>query len=210
MATTEHHDVHAPASGATPPPSRGSQISMGLLSMIFFIGSEIMLFASFFAAYFFVRFNVSDQWPPLGSDGEPFELPIILTGLNTLILVASSFTLHWGEHRLKHYNDRKGIERGLLVTIFLGFTFLIIQINEYVHLGFTPQDLAFGSTFYTLTGFHGLHVFVGLTLLSLCYIRVRKAHDFSNVWATPLTAASLYWHFVDVVWVLLFVLVYLL
>jgi cytochrome c oxidase subunit III len=208
MATTEH-EVHAPPSGATPPPSRGSQISMGMLSMIFFIGSEVMLFGSLFAAYFFVRFNVADQWPPLNAEGEPFELPKVLTGLNTLILVASSFTLHWGEHRLKHYNDRKGLERGLLVTLFLGATFLIIQINEYIHLGFTPQDQAFGATFYTLTGFHGLHVFVGLTLLTLAFIRVKKAHDFTPQWATPLAAASLYWHFVDVVWVLLFVLVYL-
>lgn len=176
MATTEH-EVHAPASGATPPPSRGSQISMGMLSMIFFIGSEVMLFGSLFAAYFFVRFNVADQWPPLNAEGEPFELPKVLTGLNTLILVASSFTLHWGEHRLKHYNDRKGLERGLLVTLFLGATFLIIQINEYIHLGFTPQDQAFGATFYTLTGFHGLHVFVGLTLLTLAFIRVKKAHE---------------------------------
>ena len=83
-------------------------------SMIFFIGSEVMLFGSFFAAYFFVRFNVADQWPPLNAEGEPFELPMILTGVNTAILVASSFTLHWGEHRLKHYDDRKGLERGLL------------------------------------------------------------------------------------------------
>jgi cytochrome c oxidase subunit 3 len=209
MATVEPQ-VHAPASGATPPPSRGSQISMGMLAMIFFIGSEIMLFGSFFAAYFFVRFNVADQWPPLDSAGEPFELPIVLTGLNTLILVASSFTLHWGEHRLKHYEDRKSLERGLLVTIFLGATFLLIQINEYIHLGFTPQDQAFGATFYTLTGFHGLHVFVGLSILTLMYIRVKKAHDFSSRWATPLQAGSLYWHFVDVVWVILFILVYLL
>lgn len=208
MATTEH-EVHAPASGATPPPSRGSNISMGMLSMIFFIGSEVMLFGSFFTAYFFVRFNVADQWPPLNAEGEPFELPIVLTGVNTLILVASSFTLHWGEHRLKHYNDRKGLERGLMVTLFLGATFLIIQVNEYIHLGFTPQDQAFGATFYTLTGFHGLHVFAGLTLLTLALIRVKKAHDFTPQWSTPLQAGSLYWHFVDVVWVLLFILVYL-
>ncbi len=208
MATVEPH-VHSPASGATPPPSRGSQISMGLLSMIFFIGSEVMLFGSLFAAYFFVRFNVADQWPPLNAAGEAFELPVLLTGLNTAILVASSFTLHWGEQRLSHHNDRKGLERGLLVTMFLGATFLVIQINEYVHLGFTPQDQAFGATFYTLTGFHGLHVFIGLTLLFLSYVRVTKGRDFTPQWATPLTAASLYWHFVNVVWVLLFVLVYL-
>jgi len=196
-------------SQATPPPSRGAQISPGLLSMVFFIGSEVMLFASFFTAYFFVRFNIADQWPPLNDAGEPFELPVVITGVNTAILVSSSFTIWWGEHRLKHYGDRKGLQRALIVTIMLGATFLIIQINEYAHLGFTPQSKAFGSAFYSLTGLHGLHVFVGLTLLTFCLIRVMRAKDFTSKWATPLTASSIYWHFVDVVWVLLFVLVYL-
>ena len=207
MATAEPEVTVAPQ--ATPPPSRGSQISPGLLSMVFFIGSEVMLFASFFTAYFFVRFNVADQWPPLNEAGEPFELPVGITGLNTAILVSSSFTVWWGEHRLKHYNDHKAVERGLLVTIMLGATFLIIQINEYVHIGFTPQDKAFGSAFYSLTGLHGLHVFVGLTLLTFCFIRVKKARDFSYMSTTPLTASGIYWHFVDVVWVILFILVYL-
>jgi cytochrome c oxidase subunit 3 len=194
---------------AAPPPSRGAQLSPGLLSMVFFIGSEVMLFASFFTAYFFVRFNIADEWPPLNDAGEPFELPVLITGVNTAILVSSSFTIWWGEHRLKHYNDRDGVRRGLLVTMMLGATFLIIQINEYVHLGFTPQSKAFGSAFYCLTGLHGLHVLVGLTLLTLCFIRVTRAHDFSSRWATPLTAAGIYWHFVDVVWVVLYILVYL-
>ncbi len=191
-----------------PPPSRGSQISAGVLSMVFFIGSEVMLFGSFFTAYFFVRFNIGDTWPPVNAEGEQFELPKVITAVNTAILVSSSFTIWWAEHRLRH-GDRKGLAHGLLITIFLGATFLIIQINEYLHLGFTPQDGAFGSTFFVLTGTHGLHVLVGLTILTLCYIRVFKAHDFTPTWATPLQAGSFYWHFVDVVWVLLFVLVYL-
>jgi cytochrome c oxidase subunit 3 len=194
---------------ATPPPSRGAQLSPGLLSMVFFIGSEVMLFGSFFTAYFFVRFNVADQWPPLNPEGEPFELPVLITAINTAILVSSSFTIWWGEHRFAHYNDRNALRRALLVTMLLGATFLIIQINEYIHLGFTPQDGAFGSAFFCLTGLHGLHVFVGLTLLLFSFIRVTRAHDFTPTWATPLTASSIYWHFVDVVWVLLFVLVYL-
>ena len=210
MATVEHgHGVES-ASQVTPPPSRGSQINPGILTMVFFIGSEVMLFGAFFTAYFFTRYNVADQWPPLNQDGEPFELPKLITGVNTAILVASSFTLHWAEHRLQHFNDRKGLQRGLIVTILLGGTFLIIQINEYVHLGFTPQDTAFGSTFYLLTGAHGLHVFVGLTLLTLCLIRVVRARDFSPGTSTPLGASSIYWHFVDVVWVILYCLVYLL
>lgn len=189
---------------------RGNRMSIGMLAMSLFIGSEAMLFASFFAAYFFIRFNVAEQWPPLMRSGEPFELPVTMTAVNTLVLVASSFTLHWAEHRLKHHNDRKGLERGLLLTILMGFTFLILQINEYVHIGFNAQDKAFAGAFYTLTGFHGLHVFLGATLLTIMFVRIKRAHDFTPKWATPLAAASLYWHFVDVVWVLLFVLVYLL
>jgi cytochrome c oxidase subunit III len=207
VATAEPEVTVAPQ--ATPPPSRGSQISPGLLSMVFFIGSEVMLFASFFTAYFFVRFNVADRWPPLNDAGEPFELPVGITGLNTAILVSSSFTVWWGEHRLHKYGDRKAVVRGLIVTIMLGATFLIIQINEYIHIGFTPQDKAFGTTFYCLTGLHGLHVFIGLTLLTFSLIRVAKARDFTYISRTPLTASGIYWHFVDVVWVILFILVYL-
>jgi cytochrome c oxidase subunit 3 len=206
MATADPHA--SSLTTATPPPSRGAQISMGQLAMVFFIGSEIMLFASLFTAYFFVRFNVAGEWPPLNASGEPFELPKGITGVNTAILVFSSFTLWWGEHRLKH-GDRKGAASGILVTMLLGATFLIIQINEYVHLGFTPKDKAFGSTFYTLTGFHGAHVFVGLSILTMCFVRVVRARDFSPTWATPLTSGGYYWHFVDVVWVVLFVIVYL-
>jgi cytochrome c oxidase subunit III len=210
MATAEHSVDALPGGLSAPKEGRGNRMSMGMLAMILFIGSEVMLFASLFAAYFFIRFNIADEWPPLANNGQPFELPVLLTAVNTAILVTSSFTLHWGEHRLKHYNDRKGLERGLLVTILLGFAFLLIQINEYIHLGFTPQDQAFSGAFYTLTGFHGLHVFVGASLLVICFIRIRKARDFTPTSSTPLRAASLYWHFVDVVWVLLFVLVYLL
>jgi cytochrome c oxidase subunit III len=210
MAKALDDPFFSPPTAASPPPSRGSQLSMGLLAMVFFIGSEVMLFGSLFTAYFFIRFNIADQWPPLKANGEAFELPKVVTGVNTLILVASSFTLHWGEHRLKHYNDRKGLERGMLVTLMLGATFLIIQINEYIHVGFTPQNHAFTSVFYTLTGFHGVHVLVGLTILTLCYIRIKKAHDFSPKWATPLQAGSVYWHFVDVVWIILYLLVYIL
>ena len=93
--------------------------------------------------------------------------PVLLTGINTLILVSSSFVLWWGEKRLAA-GDNKGLIRGLWVTILMGGTFLIVQLNEYAHLGFTPQDRAFSGAFYTLTGFHGAHVLVGLIVLSLC------------------------------------------
>lgn len=215
MATTDLTSVGevraTSGDGAIPPTiDRSRSISGGMLMMLFFIGSEVMLFASFFAAYFFVRFNIADNdWPPLNQDGEPFELPIVLTGVNTAVLVASSFTLHWAEHRLK-LGDRKGLQVGMIVTMMLGAAFLIVQLNEYWHLGFTPSDTAFGSSFYALTGLHGAHVAVGLTILLVMFIRITKANDFSPRFATPLAAGSLYWHFVDVVWVLLFFLVYLL
>jgi cytochrome c oxidase subunit 3 len=204
----------ATTTGHAPAPSHGHDthgkkhgLNAELIGMLLFIGSEVMLFASLFTAYFFIRYGVSNEvWPPLKQNGEPFELPVMLTGVNTLILVASSFTLWWGEKRLKA-GDRTGLIRGLWVTILMGGTFLIIQFNEYAHLGFTPQDKAFSGAFYTLTGFHGAHVAVGLIVLSMCLRRAYK-NDFTATQHTPLAAGSYYWHFVDIVWVLLFLLVY--
>lgn len=206
MATTA-----GPVPAAHPEDSHGSRKGHGLnpllVGMILFIGSEVMLFAALFTAYFFIRYGVvNEQWPPLKANGEPFELPIVLTGVNTLVLVSSSFTLWWGEKCLKN-GDRRGLIRGLWVTIMMGATFLLIQLNEYAHLGFTPQDRAFSGAFYTLTGFHGAHVLVGLIVLSMCLRRSYK-NDFTATQHTPLAAASYYWHFVDVVWVLLFLIVY--
>lgn len=206
MATTA-----APVPAAHPEGSHGSdtghRLNALLLGMILFIGSELMLFAALFTAYFFIRYGVAnEQWPPLKTNGEPFELPVVLTGVNTLILVASSFTLWWGEKCLRN-GDRQGLIRGLWITILMGSTFLLIQLNEYANLGFTPQDRAFSGAFYTLTGFHGAHVLVGLIVLSMCLRRAYK-NDFTATSHTPLAAGSYYWHFVDVVWVLLFLIVY--
>lgn len=200
--TTHAHD-HAASTGTPSGGGRGNRISIGMLGMGIFIGSEAMLFGALFTAYFMLRFNIAENvWPPA-----PYVLPKLITGINTLILVSSSFTVWYAEHSIRHGN-RKGLVRGLIVTIMLGATFLIIQINEYINIGFSPQDKAFGSIFFTLTGFHGAHVFVGLTLLTFCLVRALKG-DFRPGWSTPLNASSIYWHFVDVVWVLLYVLVYL-
>lgn len=202
--TTHAHDTkpvvtHQNASGV-------SRMNVGTLGMTIFIGSEIMVFASFFTAFFIARSN-APVWPPVFKDGKAFELPLLLTGVNTAILVFSSFTVWWGEKRLAA-GDRQGLIRGLLVTIMLGATFLIIQINEYAHLDFTPQDQMFGTIFYCLTGLHGAHVFVGLTVLTFALNRARRG-EFSHGSSGPLTAASIYWHFVDVVWVFLYIMVYL-
>lgn len=203
MTTQTHGHGSAPTSQSASPLSR---MNIGTLGMTIFIGSEIMLFASFFTAYFIARSNAV-QWPPIFEGTESFELPKVITAVNTSILVFSSFTIWWAEKRLAA-GDRQGLIRGLIVTIMLGATFLIIQINEYAHLGFTPQDQMFGTIFYCLTGLHGAHVFVGLNALFYALNRAR-AGEFTHGNAGPLQAASIYWHFVDVVWVFLFVVVYL-
>ena len=130
-----------------------------LLGMLLFIITEVMVFGAFFTAYFFIRVVQGADWPAEGT-----ELPKLIAGVNTAILISSSFTLHWAEHAHKMGN-RRGLQAGILTTFLLGCTFLFIQINEYVHLGFSPQDHAQGTIFYGLTGLHGAHVFIGLTLL---------------------------------------------
>ena len=130
-----------------------------------------MLFGSFFASYFFLRVvaNVG-PWPPDG-----LELPKAVAGVNTAILISSSFTVHWALESIRRGN-RRGLVMGLAATWLLGFTFLFIQLNEYWHLGFSARDTAFGSIFYGLTGLHGAHVTVGLGLLAAANIRAWRGH----------------------------------
>src|SRR3954447_16232315 len=160
------HEHHGP-----PPANRSSRVEPQLLGMLLFIISEIMVFGAFFTAYFFIRIVNGDHWFPV--DG--VSLPKLVAGVNTCILVSSSFTLHWAETALKKGN-RRGLQAGILTTFFLGCTFLFIQINEYVHIGFAPHDHAQGSVFYGLTGLHGAHVFIGLTLLAMVTVRAFKGH----------------------------------
>ena len=165
-----------------------------------------MLFGAFFASYFFIRV-VANQgpWPP-----EPYELPVAVAGVNTAILISSSFTIHLALEGAKRGN-RRAMQTGLTATWLLGATFLFIQINEYVHIGFSGRDGAFGSIFYGLTGLHGAHVFVGLLLLTFANIRAYKGHfgaaakDHLGV-----EVPGIYWHFVDVMWIIVFVTVYIL
>ncbi len=201
IPATAEHEHHGP-----PEAHASSRIDRQTLGILLFIVSEVMLFGSFFAAYFFIRVvaNVG-PWPPEG-----FELPTAVAGVNTAILVSSSFTIHWALESIRREN-RRGLIMGLAATFMLGATFLFIQINEYAHIGFAPHTNAFGSVFYGLTGLHGAHVTVGLMLLAFANIRAWRGH-FSREPKKHLgvEVPGIYWHFVDVMWIIVFTTVYIL
>jgi len=163
-----------------------------------------MLFGAFFTAYFFIRVVAEADWFPF----EGNELPVGIAGVNTAILISSSFTMHWALEGARNENHR-ALKVGLLTTALLGLTFLTIQINEYVHLGFAIGENAQSSVFYGLTGLHGAHVFVGLTLLTFATIRAFRGH-FTAKEHRGVEVPGIYWHFVDVMWVLVYSSLYLL
>jgi cytochrome c oxidase subunit III len=186
-----------------PEAHHSSRIDSQLLGILLFIISEAMLFGSFFTAYFFVRVVQDATWPP-----EPFEFPVAVAGMNTVILLASSATMHYALHSIKRGN-RIGLQVGLLVTFLMGATFLGTQINEYFKAGFAISDGAFASVFYGLTGLHGAHVFVGLTLLGISNMRTLRGH-FTPEAHMGVECTGIYWHFVDVMWIIVYTTVYLL
>jgi cytochrome c oxidase subunit 3 len=176
------------------------------LGMVMFIGSEIMLFGSFFTAFFYIRF--SHPMYPFHLPNQHFEIPKGGTGINTAILVASSFTMHWALVSVRR-GRRFGLVVGLGLTLIMGLTFLGLQMREYHNLGFVPSDGSWPTTFFALTGLHGMHVFVGATLLTIAFVRSIRGH-YSPEAHLGLEVTGLYWHFVDVVWIFLYTVVYLL
>jgi cytochrome c oxidase subunit III len=198
-AAADAHEHHGP-----PEPHYSSRISPPLLGILLFIASEIMLFGAFFTALFFVRVvNEVEQWPPEG-----FHLPVFVAGVNTAILVTSSFTMHWALQAIKR-GSRAGLQAGLVLTLALGTTFLRTQLLEYSRIGFGPKDNAFTTTFFALTGLHGAHVFVGLVLLSVATRRAFRGH-FSPDHHHGVELPGIYWHFVDVMWIVVYSVVYIL
>ena len=198
-------DAHAHEHHGPPPANRSSRADPVLLGIYLFLASEAMLFGSFFAAYYFARVagDHGETWPPEG-----YHLPVYLALLNTIILVSSSFTVHWAIQSIKREN-RAGLIAGLGLTILLGLTFLLIQAREYTRLGFAPKDNAFATTFFGLTGLHGLHVFVGLTLLTIAFNRAIRGH-YSAAHHHGVEVPGIYWHFVDVMWIIVYTTVYIL
>jgi cytochrome c oxidase subunit 3 len=193
----EHGD-HGP-----PPANRSSRVEPQLLGMLLFIISEVMIFGAFFTAYFFIRVASGDPWPAAGT-----TLPVEVAGVNTAILVSSSLTLHWAQTSIKNGN-RLGLKAGILTTFLLGCTFLFVQINEYANIGFAPQDHAQQTIFYSLTGLHGAHVFIGLLLLLFVTIRSFRGH-YSPEQHRGVEVPGIYWHFVDVMWIIVYTSVYVL
>jgi cytochrome c oxidase subunit 3 len=167
----------------------------------------------FFLAWFWAFYSaalfpsaveaVGGQWPPKGIEVlDPWGFPL----LNTLILLCSGTTVTWAHHSLLH-GDRGGLKLGLLLTILLGILFSSIQAYEYIHAPFAFKGNIYGATFFMATGFHGFHVLVGTIFLTVCLIRAHRG-DFSPRQHFGFEAAAWYWHFVDVVWLFLFVSIY--
>jgi cytochrome c oxidase subunit 3 len=195
--------VHAEAVHHGPPTAnQSSRVDARVLGMFLFIASEVMLFGSFFTAYFFVRVVNKTPWPT-----PPFHLPVLVAGINTAILVTSSFTIHWALQSVKRGN-RAGLQAGLLLTFLMGLTFLLTQVLEYSRVGFNTSDGAFATIFFCLTGLHGAHVFVGLSILLFMTIRAFRGH-FSPEAHHGVEIGGIYWHFVDVMWIVVYTTVYI-
>jgi len=177
--------------------------------MILFIASEVMFFVGWFWAFFdFSLFPsalppIDGLFPSKGIETlSAFELPL----LNTLILLCSGTTVTWAHHALIH-GDRDGLKKGLWATILLGALFTSIQAYEYMHAPFAFGKTPYGSAFYMATGFHGFHVLIGTIFLIVCLVRAYKGH-FTPRQHFGFEAAAWYWHFVDVVWLFLFISIY--
>lgn len=175
--------------------------------IILFILSEVFFFSGFFWAFYHSSLaptpELGGYWPPAGIIPlNPLEVPL----LNTSVLLASGVSITWAHHSLIEGN-RKHIIQALLITICLGLYFTVLQASEYYETSFTISDGVYGSTFFIATGFHGLHVIIGSTFLIVCLLRQLKFHFTSNH-HFGFEAAAWYWHFVDVVWLFLYVSIY--
>jgi cytochrome c oxidase subunit III len=183
-------------------------VQIGLrYGMALFIASEVMFFAAFFWAYFdaslYPKEATGGIWPPKGVQPfDAFEVPF----LNTMILLLSGTTVTWAHNALLE-NNRRDLVRGLGITIILGLLFTSFQVFEYAHAAFGFKEGIYPSTFFMATGFHGFHVIIGTCFLIVCFFRARAGH-FTPQQHFGFEAAAWYWHFVDVVWLFLFICVY--
>lgn len=175
-----------------------------MFGVVLFLVAESMIFLGLFSAYL-IYATVMPQWPP---EGTP-ELELLLPGVNSIILISSSFVMHRGQSAIRK-NDVSGLQFWFGLTALMGAIFLGGQLYEYANLEFGLTTNLFTSCFYVLTGFHGLHVTVGLLLILFVLQRSTRQGHYTSEEHFGVEASELYWHFVDVVWVILFGLVYLL
>jgi cytochrome c oxidase subunit III len=193
------------------PSQHKEQLSNGMLGFILFLASEVMFFGGLFAAYFIARAD-SPVWPPaLSPDQEAagvhLEVEFALPFIATILLVLSSVTIQFGVWAIQRGN-RTGLIRWLFISIVLGLVFLVMQMYDYSQLPFSSGDTIYGTTFYTLTGFHGAHVAGGIIFMMVMLVR-SMAGQFSASRHEAIEACSFYWHFVDVVWIALFTTLYI-
>jgi len=175
--------------------------------IILFIASEVLFFFSFFWAFFHRRISptieIGAQWPPIGIyPFNPFQVPL----LNTIILLSSGVTVTWSHHSIIENNHSQAVY-SLILTVALGIYFTLLQAMEYWEARFSISDSVYGSTFFLATGFHGLHVIIGTTFLIVCLAR-QLIYHFSSGHHFGFEAAAWYWHFVDVVWLFLYIRIY--
>lgn len=189
------------------------ELSNAMLGFILFIASEVMFFGGLFAAYFIARAD-APSWPPTEllspqqiANGVELHLEVPLAAIATGILIFSSFTMQWAVTQIRKGN-RTGLIWGLFITIILGAVFLTMQMYDYTQLPFRASDTIFGTTFFTLTGFHGAHVTGGVIFMIVILFRALGG-QFSADHHEAVEAVSLYWHFVDVVWIALFTTLYI-
>lgn len=178
------------------------------LGVLMFIVSEVMFFSAFFWGYFHSSLaptvEIGGIWPPVGVEPfNPYGVPL----LNTYILVLSGVTVTYAHHYLMAGNYRK-MGEGFIFTIILALVFTLLQFLEYIEAPFNISDSVYGSTFFMATGFHGFHVIIGTTFLIVCFIRSLNYH-YTRQHHVGFEAAAWYWHFVDVVWLFLFLSVYI-
>nr|YP_010467036.1 cytochrome c oxidase subunit III [Atkinsoniella zizhongi]UVF28955.1 cytochrome c oxidase subunit III [Atkinsoniella zizhongi] len=177
------------------------------LGMILFIVSEVLFFSSFFWAFFHSSLaptmEIGLKWPPLGiKTFDPMNIPM----LNTMILISSGVTITWAHNAIinKNYNQ---MVQSTFMTICLGIYFSMLQLYEYIESPFCISDSIYGSTFFMSTGFHGIHVIIGTIFIMVSMLRMMNLH-FSSNHHVGFEASAWYWHFVDVVWLFLYISVY--
>jgi heme/copper-type cytochrome/quinol oxidase subunit 3 len=173
--------------------------------MVWVIATETMLFGALIASYFFLRFKSDPQWPPDGIATPSLELPLVMT----VILLSSSIPVHFAERAIKH-GHRRGLQWGLAIGFVLGAAFLGLQAVEYAEKlnEFTPTTNAYGSLFFVITGFHGLHVLVGLMFSIWTQIRAHRG-AFDELRHLTVQNFTMYWHFVDAIWIFVVTTIYI-